>query len=198
LRRSAYARSGLNVNARRVQARVLARIAAAAVVVATAAALAPAQVWPAAGVGTSFALASLQSGVLVQLNQIRRAHGLVPLKLSDALSAAADQHSTEMLAGGYFAHNSADGSLFWQRIARYYPSAQYRYWSVGENLLWIVGSLDATGVVDAWMASPEHRANILAPRWRDVGIAALYNTDAPGVFGGGAVLIVATDFGARG
>src|SRR5207248_8516185 len=59
-------------------------------------------------------LATLQTGVLAQLNKIRRAHGLVPLKLNRELSAAAAQHTDEMLADGYFAHDSADGSAFWK------------------------------------------------------------------------------------
>ena len=175
----------------------LARIGAVAFVLATAAVLLPAQAFPAGHAGSTSSLVSLQSGVLVKLNQIRRSHGLVPLKLNTALSVAAHQHSAEMLADGYFAHSSADGSAFWKRIERYYPSAHYRSWSVGENLLWDAGALDANGAVALWMASPEHRANILDATWRAIGIAALFEADAPGAFGGNSVTLVATDFGAR-
>jgi uncharacterized protein YkwD len=186
-----------NADARGVRAAALARIATVVAVLATAAALAPAPALPATGSGSSSSLASLQSGVLLRLNQIRRAHGLAPLMLNTALSAAAGQHSAEMLADGYFAHNSADGSAFWKRIERYYPPAQYRFWSVGENLLWSSGLLGAKRALDLWMASPEHRANILAPSWREIGIAAVYKADAPGPFGGHSVTVVATDFGTR-
>ncbi len=48
-----------------------------------------------------------------------------------------------------------------------------------------------------WMRSPEHRANILAPRWREVGIAAVHLDSAPGLFRGLPVTIVTTDFGVR-
>ena len=102
-----------------------------------------------------------------------------------------------MLNDGYFAHNSADGSAFWQRIARRYPSTQYRYWSVGENLLWSGESVDATTALNLWLASPEHRANILDPEWREIGVAALYEADAPGAFGGYTATLVTTDFGVR-
>jgi uncharacterized protein YkwD len=187
-----------NADARGVRAAALARIATVAAALATAAALACAPALPATGSGRSSSLASLQSGVLLRLNQIRRAHGLVPLRLNNALSTAAGQHSAEMLADGYFAHNSADGSAFWTRIERYYPLAQYRQWSVGENLLWSSGGrLDAKRALDLWMASPEHRTNILAPSWREIGIAAVYEADAPGLFGGHSVTVVATDFGTR-
>jgi uncharacterized protein YkwD len=164
---------------------------------ASAGALLPAQARPAGRTGAAASVASLQSGVLAQVNQIRVAHGLAPLRLNSALSAAARQHSAEMLAHGYFAHESADGSAFWKRIQRYYPSAHYESWSVGENLLWEGGSLDANAALGLWMASPEHRANILSVDWHEIGIAALYEPSASGVFHGSPVTIVATDFGAR-
>ena len=173
------------------------RIGAVATVLAASTALAPPPALPAGSAGTTSSLASLQSSVLVTLNQIRRSHGLVPLRLNTALSSAARQHAAEMLADGYFAHSSADGSAFWKRIERYYPSAHHRFWTVGENLLWDGASLDAKGALALWMASPGHRANILDARWREIGVAALYESDAPGAFGGNSVTLVATDFGAR-
>jgi uncharacterized protein YkwD len=172
------------------------RFAAVASVIALSG-LFPAQALTAGSAGASSSVASLQSGVLVQLNQIRVAHGLVPLRLSSALAAAARQHSAEMLADGYFAHNSVDGSAFWKRIQRYYPSANYSTWSVGENLLWDGGPLDAKGAMALWMASPDHRANILNAQYREIGVAAMYEADAPGTFGGNSVTLVATDFGVR-
>ena len=87
-----------------------------------------------------------------------------------------------MLARGYFAHNSADGSPFWKRIKTFYPEPRYGYWSVGENLFWASGSVTADGSMKAWMASPGHRENILNPAWRQIGIAAVSSPDAPGAF----------------
>jgi uncharacterized protein YkwD len=49
-----------------------------------------------------------------------------------------------------------------------------------------------------WMASPEHRRNVLDPMWRDVGISALHAPVAPGIFAGGPVTVVTADFGRRG
>ncbi|HZQ03879.1 MAG TPA: CAP domain-containing protein [Gaiellaceae bacterium] len=174
----------------------LSRIGSAIAVCAVAAALLPLPASPSGTASSTSTLAALQSGILAQLNQIRRAHGLAALQLDQALSTAAAQHTAEMLADGYFAHESADGSAFWKRIQRFYPSARYSYWSVGENLLWSPGALDAAAAVKLWMASPEHRANILVPDWRDVGIAATYDPDAPGTFDGSAT-VVAADFGVR-
>ena len=140
---------------------------------------------------------SLDSGVLDQLNAIRLGHGLVPLTANPLLAAAAVQHAQEMAADGYFAHNSVDGTAFWKRIDRWYSSARYGYWSVGENLLWSSPDVDAAGALRLWMQSPEHRANILAPRWREIGIASVHVAAATGVYGSRPVTIVATDFGVR-
>jgi uncharacterized protein YkwD len=180
-----------------MRASTIARTAALAGVLATSVSLLPAQASAARTAGSTSSLASLESGVLFKLNQIRRSHGLVPLKLNSALTAAATQHSDEMLADGYFAHASVDGSAFWKRIAKYYPSAGYQNWSVGENLLWDGGPLGPKGALDLWMASPDHRANILDPSWREIGVVAIYDANAPGVFAGYPVTLVATDFGAR-
>ena len=60
-----------------------------------------------------------------------------------------------------------DADLDW------YPLAGYRSWSVGENLLWSSPGVDPARALDLWMGSPEHRANILNPRWREIGIGAV-------------------------
>ena len=146
---------------------------------------------------THVALSSLESGVLQQLNAIRVQHGLVPLKLSARLTAAAGQHSQEMGADGYFEHSSHDGTAFWKRIGHWYASNGYGYWSVGENLLWSSPDVDPAHALDLWMNSPEHRANILAARWREIGVSAVHVQAAPGAYRGLDVTIITTDFGVR-
>jgi uncharacterized protein YkwD len=142
-------------------------------------------------------LSSLEQGVLADLNTLRKQHGLAPLRLSARLSAAARQHSSEMAARGYFSHDSANGSTFDRRIARYYPIGASRFWSVGENLLWSSPDVDAGGALDMWWNSPEHRKNMLTARWREIGLSAVHVTSAPGTYGGREVTIVTTDFGVR-
>jgi uncharacterized protein YkwD len=145
----------------------------------------------------STAMRALESGILVDLNRVRAQHGLAPLRPSSRLSAAAGQHSREMARVGYFSHDSADGAAFWRRIERYYPSNGYRSWSVGENLLWSSPDVDAAGAIKMWMGSPEHRANLLNPSWREVGLSAVHSDSAPGTYRGLGVTIVTADFGAR-
>ena len=160
------------------------------------AALAPASALAATRAGAT-SLVSLESRILVDLNRIRTERGLEPLQLNPELSAAAAEHTNEMLADGYFSHDSADGTSFWQRIELFYPDRRYAYWAVGENLLWAPTLMNAGRALRMWMASPEHRANILRPRWREIGIAAQYEPDAPGMYDGYNVTVLAADFGAR-
>lgn len=142
-------------------------------------------------------LATLESSVLVDINAFRAEHGLSRLRLSPELSEAARGHSDEMAVDGYFAHHSAGGEAFWKRIERFYPSQPWRYWSVGENLLWRSPGIDAGDALRLWLASPEHRANLLNPRWREIGVAAVHVSRAPGMFKGMPVTLVTTDFGVR-
>jgi uncharacterized protein YkwD len=135
--------------------------------------------------------------VLAQLNEIRAAHGLAPLTLCPSLSAAARAHTRDMVAKGYFDHSSSNGTPFWKRIRSYYPEGS-RTWSVGENLLWTSGTMTAAASLKAWMASPEHRANILNPIWRQIGIGAVTSPHAPGTYLGLQVTVITTDFGVRG
>jgi uncharacterized protein YkwD len=142
-------------------------------------------------------LSQLESGVLADINAFRAANHLPTLRLSTSLSAAARNHSQQMEADGYFAHNSVDGTAFWRRIQAFYPSASFGFWSVGENLLWSSPDVGAHKALTMWENSPEHRKNLLDPHWREIGISAVHVDRAPGVYRGLPVTIVTTDFGVR-
>jgi uncharacterized protein YkwD len=141
-------------------------------------------------------LHGLNHAVLVAINTFRSSHGLGQLRESGALDRSARQHSREMGRDGYFAHSSRNGTAFWRRIRQYYP-ARGTYWSVGENMLWSSPSVSAAGAMKMWIASPEHLANLLSAKWREIGVSAVRTVHAPGVFGGRTVVIVTTDFGNR-
>jgi uncharacterized protein YkwD len=171
----------------------------AALVAALAALVLPVAAAPANGHSRTAqgALSSLESGVLQQINSIRRRHGLQPVRLNPNLSAAAASHSREMGSAGYFEHESHDGTAFWKRIKRWYGSNGYGLWSVGENLLWSSPDVDPAAALDLWMHSPEHRANILTAKWREIGVSAVHVVAAPGTYNGLTVTIITTDFGVR-
>ena len=142
-------------------------------------------------------LGSMNHAVLVAINRFRIAHGLGALHESRALDRSARRHSLEMGRLGYFAHPSADGTAFWRRIRRFYPSSGHSYWSVGENLVWQAPSLSAAEALKLWIGSPPHLRNLLSRGWRRIGISAVSAAHAPGAYGGLHAVIVTTDFGVR-
>jgi len=142
-------------------------------------------------------LPTLNHQVLAAVNRFRVAHGLVALRASAGLDRSARQHSLEMGRLGYFAHSSADGTSFWQRIQHYYPANGASYWSVGENLVWRSPSMSARQAMNLWISSPPHLKNLLTPQWRQIGVSGVRVVHAPGVFGGSTAIIITTDFGVR-
>ena len=155
---------------------------------------APAAAAPAVEVSVE-AVAPLGVGIVAEVNTLRRSRGLAPLRPSRNLAAAAAAHSRAMATFGFFGHASLDGTSFWRRVQRFYP--QGPGWTVGENVLFSSGGLDAKRAVALWLGSPGHRANMLSPRWRELGVAAVRSSAAPGVFAGEEVVVVTADFGAR-
>ena len=142
-------------------------------------------------------LQALDHELLIRLNATRTAHGLRPLVLSDDLQSAAVAHSRSMLEGGFFAHDSKDGSPFVARVKGFYRAAGYDAWSVGENLLYNTAAMDASTAMKAWLESPAHRENMLAPAWREVGIGSLHASAAGGTFSGEPTWVITMDFGTR-
>jgi uncharacterized protein YkwD len=135
--------------------------------------------------------------MLAEVNELRARHALVPLRMSAGLSAAAKEHSWEMARAGYFAHEALGGMSVAARLGRYYPSAGYGFWSVGENLAWGSPNLGAARTLHEWLRSPPHRENLFMREWREIGIGAVHVDSAPGVFGGTPVTLVTVDFGVR-
>jgi len=126
-----------------------------------------------------------ESSLLTAMNEARVANGLRPLRADARLERAARSHSSKMLRTGSFYHGA-----FNARIRR----TGVRDRRVGENLAWGQGSLSAArSIVRMWLASPEHRANLLHPGYRIVGVGALR-----GCFAGHRnALMVTTDFAGR-
>lgn len=113
--------------------------------------------------------------VLRLVNEERAALHLGPLRRSPLLDAAADVRAQDMAARDYFAHISPDGVTPGDQVL----AAGYQALLCGENIA--SGYSSARDVVKAWMSSPSHRANILEPRYREIGIAY---SEAPGTESG--------------
>lgn len=139
----------------------------------------------------------LEGQVLAAINDVRRERGLRELRLNPFLANAATQHSLSMAEHGLFQHASADGSPWWKRDLAVYPRGKYRFWSVGENMAYAAPKMTARLAIELWLASPSHRANMLSPRWREVGLGAVRAVPGSGVYQGLNVTIVTADFGVR-
>ena len=99
------------------------------------------------------------------LNRARREHGLPALRYSDSLHRAARAHSMDMVRRGYFAHGP-----FARRLSAFGVRAPL----VGENIAWGTGPAGKAGtILQEWMASPEHRANVLRPGFRRIGVGTV-------------------------
>jgi uncharacterized protein YkwD len=142
-------------------------------------------------------VASLEQGILRELNAARAHRGLQPLRLNKGLRTAAAGHAQAMLTTGFFSHSSRDGTSFSDRIRRSYTPRGFTSWTVGENILFDSDAIGAPATIAAWMASPPHRRNLFSRAWREVGIGVAHTSSAPGVFGGGSAWIVTMDFGSR-
>lgn len=135
--------------------------------------------------GVTAALTRSESSLLSAMNQVRVAHGLRPLRADGRLEVAARGHSRSMLRTGSFSHGAFSARI--RRIGVRAPR-------VGENLAWSAGALAAARtIVQMWLASPAHRANLLRPGYRIVGVGAIR-----GCFNGRRhTLMVTTDFAGR-
>lgn len=168
-----------------------------AIVVVLTASASPAGASGGEGERVSTAIPTLESSVIVEVNVARRSRGLRPLRLSRGLAASAGTHTLAMARRGLFTHELPGGPSFTSRLRSHYPP-RGRGWSVGENMAAVSPTPTARETVQMWLASAPHRRNLLSPRWREIGVAALFAPDAPGDFGDADMTIVTADFGVRG
>lgn len=112
--------------------------------------------------------ANISPGEVIRLTNERRIQaGLSPLSENGSLSQAAQAKGADMLNKGYWAHFSPDGTSPW----KFFSDFGYRYRYAGENLARDFSS--PSSAVDAWMASPTHKDNILNVNYKEVGIGVV-------------------------
>ncbi|WP_330333960.1 sigma-70 family RNA polymerase sigma factor [Streptomyces sp. NBC_00536] len=111
--------------------------------------------------------------VIALVNNERSAAGCGPLKDDAQLRAAAQDHSDDMADRNFFAHTNPDGADPGQRIT----AAGYRWSTYGENIA--MGQQTPAAVMDSWMKSPGHRANILNCSFKDIGVGVRQGAGGP-------------------
>ncbi len=127
----------------------------------------------------------VQAEIIAETNAQRENQGLLSLKENTKLDAAAMTKARDMFAKQYFEHISPSGV----DPGKLVQDAGYEYVVAGENL--ILGNFASEKeVVEAWMNSPGHRANILNARYTEIGVAIL-----KGMYEGHSVWIGVQEFG---
>jgi uncharacterized protein YkwD len=117
-------------------------------------------------------LGLVRAAVLCLINTERAQNGEDPLVANAQLEQAAESHGREMISLDYFDHVSPSGLTPVGRIREtdYIPNSEVGY-VIGENLAWGTYTLATPqAIVAAWLASPEHLANILESKYHDTGI----------------------------
>lgn len=125
-------------------------------------------------------LANFQADMLAAVNAHRRAGASCGSKGSfspapglawnAALTQAAAAHSDDMVARNYFDHTGSDGSSPGDRMT----TAGYAWQGWGENIA--AGQASVADVVDGWMKSDGHCANLMNAAYRDIGVACVAGT----------------------
>ncbi|HOR02278.1 MAG TPA: CAP domain-containing protein [Candidatus Woesebacteria bacterium] len=122
--------------------------------------------------------------VFDQTNNERIKAGLPPLKYNSVLSESAAKKAKDMFADNYWAHTAPDGMTPWDFL----KSVGYKYSVAGENLA--RDFYDTESLLKAWMNSPTHKANIIHPKYQEIGIGVVNGT-----LGGIKTTLVVQHFG---
>jgi len=116
-------------------------------------------------------------------NEARRKNGLPALKPDEALSEAARKYSDDLLRRNFFSHTNPEGKGPQERIDEEQPARQAYAYRVGENIAAYSGldysdiKITARMIMDGWMASPDHRQNILHPLYTHLGVGVSVQGD---------------------
>lgn len=131
---------------------------------------------------------NISSNDLLFLTNVKRQEaGVAALHIDAELTAAAQAKAADMFASNYWAHFSPTGKSPWDFI----HEAGYQYIYAGENLA--RGFTSAQDTINAWMASPDHRANMLSKNFTDVGFAVAQGN----LTGDSGTTLVVEEFGSR-
>lgn len=111
--------------------------------------------------------------VVALVNSERGQHGCGAVSVNPKLTLAAQRHSDDMVARHFFSHTNPDGAGPGQRIT----ATGYRWSTWGENIAY--GQKTPADVMNAWMNSPGHRANILNCAFQEIGVGVNLDTGTP-------------------
>lgn len=137
-----------------------------------------------------------RKAVLCLVNQERDQHGVPDLHRDERLQRAAQNHNDYMQNHRCFSHECAGERTLDSRLRNVgYITSGLSRWGYGENIAWGAQHLATPrSIVNAWMRSSGHRANILNPAFRDFGVG--YTKGTPYAKNANGAIFT-TDFGLR-
>ena len=137
---------------------------------------------PAPATDATCALPDFVASTLARVNQLRAAGATCgtlgsfapagPLTWSTLLTQAATAHSQDMVTNNFFSHTGSSGSTESTRV----DATGYAWNALGENIAAGYGTVNT--VMDGWMASDGHCANIMNPNFTQIGMACIQGTSA--------------------
>lgn len=137
----------------------------------------------------AYATSVSPNDLLTDTNAARGAGGVKPLKVNQALSRAAQAKANDMARRNYWSHNTPDGNPPWVFV----EGQGYNYQKIGENLA--AGFNDSQATINGWMASPEHRENMLDTAFNEVGFGFANNPNYTSTGNNGPMTIVVAYYG---
>lgn len=119
------------------------------------------------------AASTAEIAIVREINRVRRAHRLRPVKLTAPLTRVARRHSSLMLKHNALSHSSFDGSSFSTRLQRAGKRRAY-----GETLAWAPhgAGVNAKSLLRLWLRSAPHRKVLMNGQLRRVGVGRVYGT----------------------
>ena len=149
------------------------------------------------GTGAAPSSAEAVAATLCLLNVQRAAHDLPALTEVPTLDRAAGAYAADMVARRFFDHVSPGGGTMMDRMKASGWLSAPGGWSAGENIAWGSGDLGTpASIVDGWMHSAPHRANILSGSFAEIGIGIASGAPQPGISGSAGTYV--TDFASHG
>lgn len=110
---------------------------------------------------------NLESDIIVLVNRERNKRGIKSLKINNAMKKYTSFRSKDMMEDNYFSHSSP---TYGRWVNLLYVS-EYNFSYVGENLA--AGFYSPKDFVNAWMASPTHKKNILNPKYTKTSVSVV-------------------------
>ena len=107
--------------------------------------------------------------IINQTNQIRIKNGLLPLEQNQVLEQAAQNKAESMIQAGQFQHSYLGQNNQLVEPWQFFTDLDYQYLYAGENLAKDFSTTES--LINAWLESPGHRANLLSDRYTQVGIS---------------------------